>query len=110
MKTSPRSFGPRNDYTAECCPLTVKPTECEQKSSLTIICEHHLLHFKSVKYRASEKRKSETNKVFIMDGGIMRQNSANYVKHILGLCAEFLPIMCAIFSAMCYIFFLLKGK
>ena len=34
------------------------------------------------------------------DGGIMCQNSANYVQHFLGLCAPLLPIcvnMCAIF-------------
>jgi len=47
------------------------------------------------------------------DGGIMRRNSANYVQHFLGLCAQFCQLctnMHAIFLAMCYIFLLLKIK
>ena len=73
---------------------------------LGLIC-YHVNNFSNDCGHAQTARKQNISG---RDGGIMRQNPANYVSPFWGLCAKFLPIMCAIFLSMCYQFFCLKIK
>jgi len=83
---------------------TVRTVRPESMSSGRDAQTTHHVHGKhcSTQYASSDTNNSR-------DGGIVRHNSANYAQQYLGLCAEILPIMCAIFSAVCYIFCLFKN-
>ena len=62
-----------------------------------VTTNHIAMHRSFPKMCQSRRRQCLPNELIshvnTRDGGIMRQNSANYAQHFLGLCAEFLPIM-----------------